>query len=279
MVFDRIRQGNDTKRIAFFSDCHTGSLLGLVPRKFVDTRRWNPGLTWLWARYQEFLDNVPELDVLALVGDLTDGAQKADRGRESWTTDPILQEEAVLELLDPLIKKVRPGGRIVAARGTRYHEGAYGRHAEEIARDIGCEKMPDGSRSAWHVPIEIGGCKFSIAHPISFAPVNVSSPLYAEMAAAANQPARKRPDVIIRGHVHRYIHVETADPTMHAFTLPSFELRTAYMESKNIYRGGDVHVGGLWLEIGPEGQLIYQADKHLRAQTVPMPDFMELSNG
>ena len=263
------------KSIAFFNDSHTGSLLGMVPRRYVDARCWHEGLTWLLARYEEWLDTVPDnLDVIALVGDLVDGAQRAQKGRESWSTDPILQMEAAIELLEPLLKKAKSGGKIYVARGSGYHDAAMGRHAEELAKDIGAEKFPDGFHSAWHVPIELGGVKFSVAHPISFAPVNKATPLYSEVAAAVSLPARQRPRAVIRGHVHSFAHLALADPDVDAWTLPCWELRTAYQNARSIYRGGSIHVGGLWLEV-EDGMLIYDRDRHLKLWTVEMPEFME----
>ena len=267
-----LRDGNtNNKTVAVLSDTHLGSLFGLAPRSFVSAEHWHSGLTWLAARFDEYVQATPKkIDVLILNGDILDGKQRAQWGLEAWSTDPKMQRLAAVEVLQPLLQK---SDKIVVIRGTDYHEGPIGEQIEILADDIGAEVK--GSKSShWHAKLKINGLRISVQHGISFAPMNRETPLGTEMRMSALTMDRPdRPDVVIRSHTHYFVHIEHS--ALHGFVTPGFQLMTAYMQKTSQYKGWP-DVGGIWFEVTEDGELVWDAARHKLVWKVPTEGWWEM---
>ena len=263
---------SENKVVAVLSDFHVGSLLGLAPRNFVSADQWHSGLVWLWARWEEFQESLPvKIDLLILNGDLIDGGQRAQKGMEAWDTKPSRQTEALLEVLGPVIDRSE---KVLVVPGTDYHEGPMGDALQAFISDLDNAVNPSEGITRWHWPVVIGGLKVSVLHGLSYAPVNRETPLGGELRAAVmSTERRERPDVIIRSHVHYFVHVEHS--RMHGFATPGFQLKTAFMNRNSVYKGFP-DVGGFWFAVDDESRMVYDSRTMKRVWRVPHDEWIDL---
>ncbi len=246
------------KAIIAISDLHIGSHSGLTSAEGI--RLDNGGVQmpskfqlYVWECWQHFWgDFVPGAtrgirtgDVTVVVnGDVIDGNH-----HEAVDIVPNIgtQEKAAIEILRPITQKYRT----YMVRGTEVHGGIGEQSTERIAKTIGCKPDESGNSSVWQLWLDAGGVLFQFAHHIgttSSAAYETSAPMR-EMVAGLVEAAQwhqRMPDVFVRSHRHRFVHVPMAaegDRDIQIIITPAWQIRTPHVE--RIDRMRLPHIGGV----------------------------------
>jgi len=212
-----------SKRIVVISDLQCGHVVGLTPPKWqlrpvVSTGKRNKHvriLQALWHEYKRMCRAIGYVDVLVVNADCIDGQGKKSGGTEQITTDRGEQCEMACEC----IRRINYD-RIVMTYGTAYHVSADGEDWEnQIAREL---KAKIGS----HEWVSVNGCVFDCKHYIgsSSIPHGAATAVLKDRVWNVLWALRKEQplgDVIVRSHVHGYIHADTAD--YEVLTTPSLQ--------------------------------------------------------
>lgn len=198
-----------TKHLVVLSDIHVGSTIAIWPENHINrygqTMIVNPLQRWMqecWADGMEWIQDVTKGNyILALNGDLIDG--KHHRATEIMT--PLIddQVEACIKLLEPLAGKAR---KVVATLGTEAHGGEC-EHA--IASALKAHKYKNWSPAHNSVVLDIQGSRTEIMHHIGTTSRPWLEATGHSMAmnvrrAETSRLGRSAPDVMIRGHRHRF---------------------------------------------------------------------------
>lgn len=249
------------KRGIVISDLQCGSIYGILPDQFVtgeDVHKpQNPGQAYLWACWIDYCNKAREFnpDFVVLNGDLVDGKQQAQKGTE--LSLPLMddQRRAAVECLTYTKNLLRPECKWYAVAGTVYHVGDGNEYEEAIAREMGCEPYKGagtGRLCREILDLDVEGVIINFAHHIS-----VNSGFYRATAAdregqwsamTAKDQSKGVPkaDVVIRSHVHNFIHVEHA--SKHIIQTPCWQLQTRFMRKHSAYRMLP-DIGGIFLEV------------------------------
>lgn len=221
------------------ADLHTNSTLALLKpgmtRDDGEPVQLNIIQKWLWMSWELCLDSIEKLTTgyhknLVLVGDLGD----IDNGNRSWqyvTRNPSTVTTYTIELLEPVVAKC---DTTFVIRGTEAHVGKSAWLEEEIAKDLDAEPDPErGTSSWWHLRALFGGVKFDIAHhhsmgnlPWTYA--NAANKLAVETMYEYMEWGEKPPDIVSRGHQHRFADSGRTYPTRGVF-LPAWQFKTSYL--------------------------------------------------
>jgi len=206
----------------------------------------------LWGNWENFWGNfVPDAIhgadkvIIELNGDLIDGVNHNTTA--VWSTNIQSQRAEAADILRPLISL----GDIYVVRGTEAHSGPGSQEDEQLGKDIGAQQNEVGDYSVWQLWLDVDGQIFQFAHHIgvtSSAAYETSAPMR-EMVAGmieAEQWGRKLPNVFVRSHRHRFVHV--AIPSLkheeiQTIITPGWQLRTAFVE--RIDRMRMPHIGGV----------------------------------
>jgi hypothetical protein len=192
-------------KIACLADSHCGSVGGLTPpwreaggqESHLARMRAS-----LWAHFVEHMPHQP--DVLLLMGDLVDGAQRKDDARGLLMPDCKEQLSCVEEIID----FIHPT-HTVLVYGTGYHV-IQGIHLEqELVERL--KHLPYAPIDAGHhVHVRLGGMLFDLKHTVGTGMLyhTRSMPLLREnyynlLRADCGMSPRAR--VFLRAHAHRYM--------------------------------------------------------------------------
>jgi len=200
-------------RILVESELHCGNVLGLTPPDYW-TRHSRRFAEPVWTWRQEMIKRVGRIDVHILNGDLTDGPGKKET-IGIFTTDVEKQAGIAAECA----REVRCRERFLTY-GTNFHAVSTLSHENLVAKEL-------------HAPIKetlrmrAGGVRFNFRHVVgrSDIPYGQGTQVQKEIVRDQLQALLeefKDADVIGRGHVHYFLHIETG--SKHAFTGPSWEL-------------------------------------------------------
>ena len=224
------------KRIWFLSDLHIGSYYGLMGDEWIsgEGNNYSPnkGQKYLIDCWRHMLRSVSKCDYLIFNGDVIDGrGHPRKTSFDSITTNVAEQSENAIEILTPLRKRVR---EMYFIRGTPVHDQESGEPVEYIAKSVGAKKLENGAYSTYSLFKHVGGHTFQISHKIGTSQVPFyRATQFGRELMLAGLLGRKEPelnaDIIVRGHNHYYMHLETT--TQHAIALPCFQLQTPYMTS------------------------------------------------
>ena len=211
-----------------------------------------------WYNCIDELEQKPTL--LVVNGEPCDGANKKQVGQQSWTTNIHDQLDDVTKLLKEI-----PYENLMFVRGSTYHVQVDGTNFEEIiARQMGATKYKayggEGLTDYFAI-IEIYGKVFNFTHHIGFNKWAAyrTTALAREMAGMVFEKDKMgRADVIIRSHVHYFVHVEFTHT--HGLTTPAWKFPDAHL-----FRGGVAgttpDVGMVEMIIEPNGEILIQ--KHI----------------
>ncbi len=246
--------------VVVVSDLHCGSIYGMLPPKFLTSDEkivgQNPGQQYLWKCWEDAISRVRNLPVQAIVlnGDAIDGSQRAQRGTE--LSLPMLEDQttAAEATLRPLLDAL-PGVPSYAVQGTEYHDAKAGREVEVLARALRCQPyngLGSGRYCREVLDLEIDGVVLNFAHGIS-----VAGGLYRATppdregvwsALAGKEGRAPKSDVVVRSHVHNFIHVEHANK--HIVITPCWQLQTRYMRKNSVYRMmPDIGLIVIWVDV------------------------------
>jgi len=225
-------------RILVVSDLHVGSVYGLLPPGYRDSRgnevKQNVGQRYLWGCWLDLAAHVKRVkpDVVVVNGDLVDG-----RYGELCLQSPVDQAEACLQALQTLGCR---GAKWFFIQGTEFHDAAVGREVEAVASRLGVpfEGLGAGVYTREVLDLECDGAVVNFSHGVS-----VGAGLYRAVAIdrealwsalAGKAGSLPRADVVVRSHAHYFVHVEHA--SKHAVVTPCWQLQTRFMRRKSVYR-------------------------------------------
>lgn len=189
----------DTKRVLFLSDMHCGHRWGLTPPRWQTTTIQER----FWDWFVKTVRAASPVDVLIVNGDAIDGRGDKNGSVEQITTDRLTQVEMAAEAIRTVDAKTI---RIVA--GTEYHVGPQEDFELALADRVG-GKFSDV------LSAEINGTRFSVRHKVggSSIPHGRATSVMREYLWETYESElrdRDRADVIVRSHVHYFIHVRNS---------------------------------------------------------------------
>jgi hypothetical protein len=263
--------------LAVIADTHCGSTLGLVPcgleegdkqdgTALPEGGRYIPsdGQRWLWSCYLSFLDAADRIhrdvggDLWALhLGDSREGDHHGTT--QLISSDEEVQAYIVAQALDPLRKRV---SRWYQVKGTEAHVGPGGDDA--TGRWARAVRHPDTGQWAaheWRLNPRKYGCRVHARHHANMgslpwtkhgAAVRLATQVFAEFAehAAKTGAPLSYPQLVLRGHQHRFSDSGTSQPVRAIFA-PAFQLATSFVHRLSQTTLSDV--GGLVIVIYPDG--------------------------
>ena len=246
-------------RVFVGSDMHCGHLAGLTPPAYwyqsdskMASERVIQSQRDLWGFYVEKLDKYRPFHVAILNGDLIDGVGSRSGGVEQITTDCQKQCQ-MAEVCCATIN----AQEYYLVYGTDYHTGTAEDWENIIAGGLNAERI--GS----HLFIPLGNMMFDVKHHLgsSSVPYGDATQPNKEMTwnqiIASNDGEQPRADVIIRSHVHKYVHIDKEDT--HVFVTPGLQGWGSRYGKRRISRSIDF--GFLVLDIYPDKELQYHVER------------------
>jgi len=216
---------------AVFSDFHSGHLVGLTPDSWMlkgeimtYTKRNKFLLIQkaLWVKFEKILSQLPPLDFAFFMGDLIEGKGKKSGGTELITNSLNEQADMAVEIINRIrFKCFKKSTKTVAVFGTPYHTDSDGDECEiRIAERAFIDKI--GS----HEWVDVNGLVFDLKHHIGSSQIPHGRYTAVSKAALWNDiwslaEMQPRADVILRGHVHYFVHCGTSDKL--CMTLPALQ--------------------------------------------------------
>jgi len=212
------------KRVVVISDLHCGHVVGLTPpswqlkpvdsggkrNKFVRIQQA------LWREFMRMIRALGRVDVLIVNADCIDGRGPKSGGTELITSD----RDEQCEMACDCIRRINYD-KLVMTFGTGYHVSADGEDFEnQIAKELKADKI--GS----HEWVSVNGCVFDCKHHIGSTsiPHGTATAVLKDRvwnalwALRGEQPLG---DVVVRSHVHTYVHIDTSD--YEALTTPALQ--------------------------------------------------------
>jgi len=237
-----------TTKILVLADLHGGSKYGVATSDWVSDRiKGRSHCLEMLEQFNRVRDDVGKVDRLFLLGDLADGANPKEQGK-----DRIGDDDDQVEMICQLIRTVRGSPKIRVVEGTLYH-GGVARLDKQIAEKLGAEKDQLGNSAPKFWLGNIDGVRFSLAHKIT---VSQSSWQYRTTPLALRlvltrlnkQEDPSRHMVLIRAHCHTYQGVFFKRQM--GVTCPGLEARTPFGEERNPENNPDV--GGLFFDVSDD---------------------------
>jgi len=246
-----------TVLLAVVADLHCNSTVGLCPPGFVkdsgDGILLSPVGAALWKSWLDYWKRIGKLKAkhqcecwVVVNGDACDMNTHGGAGLRSHVRADVPKMAAeTLEAAAGVID------RVFVVRGTEAHSGGEGEMEESLAADIGATGNDAmGTSSWWHLPIDVGGVRFSIAHHPQTAGWMPHTKRMAALrqsnivALDAEEHNTLPADVYIRSHTHYFAKTPPGMRPMVVYT-PPWQLATAFSHRK----GHNDYVdppGGLW---------------------------------
>lgn len=179
-------------------------------------------------------------DVLAIVGDVLQG--KSIRDGQLVTNRCDIQRKTAYRLLEPMREKTR---QLFMFKGTPWHEGKASENTSDLGEMLDAEVDPTtGERLLWEAYIQLPGGDEPIMHithhigatKVSWyeatVPLRDTLMLLSELTRWYKTQA-PNVRITVRAHRHRCIGIFIA-PDMQAWTVPSWQVKTAYAHQKSI---------------------------------------------
>ncbi|MCH6573661.1 MAG: hypothetical protein IH795_00430 [Bacteroidetes bacterium] len=240
-------RSGSSKRVVFVSDMHVGSAMAVAPPdpfvSDIDTNiKSNKIMKVLYETWVDCIDSLSgKPDVLGIIGEPMDGANKKQIGQQSWTTNLNDQVQASSKLL-----KLLKAENIIMVRGSGYHVQIDATNFEEqVARLIGASRyraylpesvqidlgdQAEGALTDYFAYFDVNNKVFNMTHHIGYS----KNEMYRTTAMARELVTSKlqedfygKADVYARGHVHYFVKVEYAHTQ--GFTNPAWKLPDAHL--------------------------------------------------
>jgi hypothetical protein len=239
-----------TTIVAIFADTHIGSTVALCPPTVTtdDGMVYHPSKaqSWLWACWLDYWHTVEQLaeqhnqcHIIAIMnGDLFENQHH--QSSQIWSLNPQDWQNAAHAAFS-----IIPHDIMYILRGTEAHSGPSAHLEEQFAKAINAARHPDhDTYSHWHLDIEIEHVHFDICHkgPIGRLPwtrPNALNRLAYEIIDEALHHQTQPPHIAIRAHNH-IAEENSPRSKVRVFALPSWQLRTAYVDSKGLPRIADI---------------------------------------
>ena len=211
-----------------------------------------------WFDCIDDLEQKPTL--LVVNGEPCDGANARQVGQQSWTTN--IQDQ--LNDAAKLLKEI-PYEHLMFVRGSKYHVQLDATNFEEVlAQQMGADKYKaygGEGLTDYYALVEMYGKVFNFTHHIGFNKWAAyrTTALAREMAGMVFEKDKfGKADVIIRSHVHYFVHIEFTHT--HGFTTPAWKFPDAHLFRSGI-AGTTPDVGMVEIIIEPNGEIIIR--KHI----------------
>jgi len=280
-----INLDNIERSIALISDTHTLSDYALVPRESLyaskfgdDGRLLNPpealskGQLQIQGHwYDKFLPTCDEFHVDTVIhfGDATQGSNPKEGGIDCLTPDIDYQIDAAEELMKPLV-----AGRIYHQfSGTKYHEALQVRIHRELTRRLKsvCKTayfQGKFANIAFKGTNKVMNCAHAATSALIYPATVIDRELtFLKMAVAEGRVPQA--DYLVRGHLHRYIHIDY--PDIHGIQLPGWMAWYPLGDKVRLYGRTQPDIGGLILLIDKQNRTILL---HFLYRTPNIIDFL-----
>ena len=246
--------------IVVISDTHFGCQFGLCPSKFrldgggyYQSSDLQKKVYKMWSLFHSryvpiFTKGEPY--ILVHVGDCVDGVHH--RSTSQITHNLKDQVNLAYEVLAPIREKAQ---RYFHIRGTAAHIGPSGELEEEVAKLLDAEPDEIGNYARWDLWINMNKNLIHFSHHIAHTTSSSyeSTGVYKEAheaTIAAGKTGRRPPNMIIRGHRHRFF--KTDDGGILVVVCPGWQLKTPYTYRLPNARASSPQFGGLVIRSGHE---------------------------
>lgn len=199
------------KKILVISDTHINSTVALCkPSVYLDDGqeiKITKAQRWFWDNWLDLLDRVDRLkpDYLIVNGDALEGDSK-DRSYQVFTRNPATIVRIASETLELLVSKVPA---VYFVKGTVAHGGKSGNLEELLAKDFDNSVKSGNNYSHWSLNLIADGVRITVAHHTNMGGLpwtrgNAAPALAARVMFQYTQDKEQPPDIVFRGHVHRW---------------------------------------------------------------------------
>lgn len=218
-------------KVLVVSDVHVGSTYAVMPDEvYVEERdkqrsnrvESNPLQKQLYRAWQQMCD-IGKVDACLVLGDCCDGANLKSRGFELWTTNLHQQVKTCADLLS-MVKTSKYYG----VQGSYYHVG------ENSSTDLAVIDLLNGTFGT-DLVVQLNGKRVHMSHEVAYSSSPVSkatAPQKELMNAIIADKYFGEFDLLIRGHRHEYINLETVFG--HIICAPGWKLRDSYSAKKGL---------------------------------------------
>lgn len=267
------RSGTRTRNLVIISDTHGGCRLGLCPPMPMPL---DDGGNYLasdfqrkvWDLWREFWDVfVPEATNsepydLVHAGDALDGVHHNSTTQISQNIeDQLTIAEATLRTE---VDKCRHfGGDYYHIRGTEAHVGKSGVYEEQLAKRLCAKPNRDRQFARYALWKRVGGADGPLVHVLhhigtTSSTARETSAVNAEITAHFSEAAQwghEPPDIIVRGHRHRYSAIELPTKRGRATSVvtPGWQGKTPFAFKIAGARLTEPQFGGLVIRFNDEG--------------------------
>lgn len=256
--------------IAVLSDMHSGGSTALFPNKFWQFKHTNhtptPQDKKIFAHFDKCAASVAKQRkgkrlIIVHDGDAIEGYHH--NTLQVHTANKAEQAELHIELMDHFMKRVgyTKGDALYYINGTETHTGEV---EQEIARDLGAKKNPEGGHVFDHLELKINGRTLWFAHHGKGrgAGAGEGNPLINMMRNVYYDNLKRglpSPDVIVTGHTHTpaysvfVVREGGKFRTMRSIIAPSWQRKTRYG-----YKAAPIEVneiGAVSIQIGSDGRV------------------------
>jgi hypothetical protein len=249
-------------------DIHVGSMYGMLPPDFISTdgseKPQNPAQRYLWECWVDMKQKAAKfaIDSVIVNGDVIEGKQAKQKASELTLVAPNDQESAAVFLLRDLRNWLEKNtGREVPfyiVQGTEYHEGRGAEELESIAarvRGANINSNFSGRHSKEVLDLDIDGVILNFAHHLGGGAGFTRSgnldaeALWCQITASKGQSVPA--DLIVRSHLHYYMHVEHT--SRHAVLCPCWQIQTRFARHRSAYKLMP-DIGALIIHVNPEAK-------------------------
>jgi len=247
----RMPTANGTRNVLVIGDLHVGSMYGLLPPDFISCdgaeKVQNDGQKYLWECWEDLKRKAARfsIDCVVVNGDVIEGKQPKQKASELTLVAPNDQEAAAVFLLRDLRnwleKNMRRKVPFYFIQGTEYHDGRGAEELESIAARIegaNIESTFVGRHCKEVLDLDMDGVALNFAHHVgggsgfSRSGSIDTEAVWAQLAGSKGQA--KPPDLIVRSHLHFYMHIEHTN--RHAFVCPCWQLQTRFARRRSAFK-------------------------------------------
>lgn len=236
-------------RILVTSDWHCGNKMGLTPPKYQseDNEEW---LAPFWGFFTKMIDQVGEVDVHAVNGDMIDGPQPKN---PEVLIRPDINDQVKMAVD---IARMVPAKKLRIIKGTGYHTDKQMSFEQIVADELGVEALDE-----W--PFDVNGCLGHLRHVVGRSDIPYGQ--YTQDAKELTNEVLQAEieeypsaELLGRAHVHYCTMIGQVGPKQrmrYVWTNPALQLRGPKKGAfSRRLRTWLYHVGATLLEIDTTGE-------------------------